>query len=542
MSASATWRFIGHPVVQTLAALLASAALCVLLAPWFMHNLDGPLDWHPDEWSKARQLQRDQRNFLHPQLMLETARIVAEWNQTPRTVMALTEVGRQTSAWFAAGAGAMLALAGFAVGRWRGWLLLGASSALSPALFAHAQFFKEDAALAFGTATVVCAGATLCAARRSKRFVWTFPAAAFLGAALGVAASAKYAGVAFVVPALLLVIVAAARRKRWWWGVPICLLLLAATAVPTWSGINWRAIEQWEEFREGFDSEVEHGLTSHRDVTLAKPTGYFLDAVWTDAMPHVRACAISCTALAPIVFVHRRRWARHRPASTLFGAWLLFTAGSVLLAISYSSIPFFRYALPVALMLCAIAGTGVLFLSDIAGAWRRWANWGVVTIGTILFVVVQSRRCADYAWQIEHDSRARLAAWVNATLPRGTFIVADGYTQLEGNNGWRSPWGERPPVQTHANVWRGTNAADFGPRDRLRRRGVKYVAIAGTNYERYVSPHAVAAPGEEDDFKKRSTFYRELFARYPIAWQAVAEHPMQTFANPNVVVFRVDGR
>ncbi len=537
-------RILTHPLLHACLAVLASALLWVLLAPQFMRGLDVPLMWHPDEWTKVEQLQQDERNYNHPLLMLETTRIAMEWLGTERSDAAIVRVGRQTSAWFAAGAGAFLALAGYAAGRWRGFLLVGSASALTPALFAHAHFMKEDAALAFGTSMVACAAATLCAARRRSLYAWTVPATAFLGAAVGVAASAKYSGAVFAVPAIVLTVIVAARRRRWWWGVPTCVLLLSICAAGTWAGINHRAFDEWVSFREGFDREYEHGTTNHRDVTLAKPTAYFADAVWTDAMPHVKASTIGCAILLPIAFTHRRRWRRRdgsRPTSTLFGAWLVLTAACYLVAISYSSIPFFRYALPVSLQLSAIAGLGVCYVSDAIGARRGWAGWMIVIVGAAFIVIVQGRRCADYAWQIEHDSKARLAEWVNANLPPRTFIVADGYTQLLGANGFRrGRSANRDPSASHAVVWRGMLAADYGSLVWMRRAGVRYVAIAGTSYERYLSPHALAAPGSEAEFESRRTFYQELFERFPIVWKAKADHPMQTFANPDIYVFKVD--
>jgi hypothetical protein len=522
----ARWHAAAWAAAKLLLFAAVSVAVVVGAYRLFDRNNQQPTFYHPDEPGKVGQLLRPERNFNHPQLMLETALLWMRWHETPANDPdAALAAGRSASAALAAGAVLMLAWAGFAAAGWTGFVLVAITGGLCPALLAHARYLKEEPSLAFGFAAVLCVGAILC--RRRWHWTITLVLAALLGAACGLAASGKYAGAVTLGPALLLAI--AKTWRRWWLVLPVPLLVCVGAAY-AWSLINYRALENWEEFRAGFESERQHGVTAHGDVTMAQPNTFFVDALLTDAMPHVLWLA----AVTPIaVLLQRRRGRRGRlPTAWLF---VVLLGGTYLAALCWSVIPFFRYVLPVTLALYALAGMSAAWLVHAMGAPRPVHAAAVFAVAGAL-VYVQGRRVEDYDRQFASDSRDALRNWVNTSVPAGTRIAADGYTELVGRFG---PAGHT----TRAQVYRGRSAADLGTIRYLRGLGVKYVAVAGPTYERYLDPHTLPeadAQGRQSRFERSRLFYTELFHRYPVVWSRVARHKMRVFTNPDITVYRID--
>ena len=186
------------------------ALLCILYF-WLPFNAyrayhTFPAEWHPDEPGKAAQIlsPTGERNFNHPELLLETTQFVTDWLRTPRDTQAIVEIGRQVSAAFAALAVVAFALCGYLANKLWGFLLTGTTTALCPFLIAHSRYMKEDAALILGLALVVFASNLFWKSTRRRSQLL---GAAFLGIAVGLAMSAKYFGVislALALPALLL--------------------------------------------------------------------------------------------------------------------------------------------------------------------------------------------------------------------------------------------------------------------------------------------------------------------------------------------------
>ena len=478
-------------------------------------NNDFPLGYQPDEPSKAEQLLEDQRNYRHPLLMLNVTDCVTRWEQTPRDPESIVHVGRDCSALLAAGGGLLIAWAGMVVGGWTGFALLGLAGAMCPAVVANAHYFKEEAALCFGVGFVVFGAAVM---SRAKHPLALLGATALLGIACGTAASGKYPGAIFLAPSLVLVIGQCGRR---WIVSPAAIVLLIAFTVATWAGINQRAIREWDDFKSGFVGEEEHVTSDgHFGLTMDQPNGFFIDAVWNEAMPHVAVLTVA----APFVLLLQRRRVR-------FGIWLLGTAGVYLACLSYSVVPFFRYAVPVTLLLHVTAALTVVLLARMAIG-RPMLRGVVIGVGAGVIGFAQLQRCIDYDTQFESDSRVALLHWVAANVPPGAAVVEDDYANLHNN---RSAISARV---IHRSMW----AADIGDVDSLRRRGVAYVVTAGSNSDRFFSPydHGTATGSYNDEsFARRLRFYETLRRDCPVVWQTRAANPMQTFANPDLTVYRL---
>jgi len=551
--------------IKTVLILALSAGLFFFSASAFSQNNKFPVYYHPDESTKADQLLRNQRNFNHPQLMLEAAiwvlgqrgvdleSLQEQFSRgSTRMRQELVFAGRDTSAYLSAGAVVLLAWAGLFAAGWAGFTLAGIAAALCPALLAHSRYFKEEPSLCLGVAAVVCVAAAMC-----RRNHWSVQIllAPLMGAAVALAASGKYAGAAMIVPAALAIIMANFRR---WWLIPICLVLLAYSGWDVWQRINWRAIEKWDDFVLAFESEKRHATTDHSGVTMDLPNDFFIRMMRDEVMPHV----LWLSAAVPIGLLLMRRRAVHqrlepfpeassrrqrlhlpdphtsrqpwivkrfrfRREPILFPIWLGITIAIYTTAVSYSAIPFYRYILPATLLLYVFAALGIVWLTNLIDRpqWRQI----VLAISIIVLASWQATRFRDYDRQFVVDSHELLADWINRTLPRGTLIVADTYTQLNG--GLKN--------QTHASVIRRRWASDVGSVSDLRARGVKYVAVAGTSYERFLDPATKASPDSNENFAHHQRFYRELFDTCPVVWARNAEHPMHVFNNPDITVFRI---
>lgn len=541
-------------IVQWILALCICAGVAVGLHHLFALHNDSHFSYHPDEGGKSQQILLGVRNYNHPLLMLEAT----QWrfDRAPRRdFQYIVLLGRDTTAWFGAIGGALFALAGYVVARWRGLALLGIAAGLCPALLAHSKYFKEDTYLVFGVAVLVFAAAVCCRARHARWAILPVLATTLLGLGCGLAASAKYSGALFAAPAAILGLICVIRRRSWWWTIVLSLVLMSAAAVGSWSWINQRAFTEWEYFKNNYNDEKTHGTTAHYDTTMDQPNGYFVDAVWKDLMPHARvllAAGVVVVVMTAFQSIRRRRAVMpdpHNPQSDdrppsarvtelLFGHWLFWTAIFYLVCISYSVIPFYRYALPVSVLLYASAGMAVVWISQSMP--RRWMSIGTFIFGAAILFWLQAARCAEYNWQFAHDSRNEVQEWVRDNTSSRDRIFADWYTLLQEPGNLARMLTRDRRAQVHL-----MQVGQFPPQAQaLPRMGFTYVVIAGTNFERYFSPYTHPSQYAGNAFLARQKFYRELFDRYPIVWQRKAEHPMNVFANPDIFVFKVspDGK
>ena len=182
-----------------------SLLLVVLLGTGMLSLWSGfPYFYHTDEPGKARQIIEGTRNLHHPPLMLESANVLVRALGRPLEPQAVTETGRLLSAFFCAGAAALLVIALSYFRPWPEALLAGVLLLLQPDVQEYARFFKEDPSLMFGWA---CAFAAMAAfEKRPGRCK-----AILLGCAAAIAASAKYVGIVMVLPAIW-ILLAGVRR------------------------------------------------------------------------------------------------------------------------------------------------------------------------------------------------------------------------------------------------------------------------------------------------------------------------------------------
>lgn len=488
-------------------AWLGVAAWCVIvffgcLRLYTRHN-DFKIGFHPDEYSKARQLQQDYRNYNHPLLLLEATNWLMTWRNTPHDLKSIVYTGREASAIIAAVGVVGFALAGYFAADSVGMVLTSLAVGLCPSLLVYSHYMKEDAALIGGIGVTV-AGMALVWRKRTIVAQLLGPMLAGAGAAL--AASGKYVGAVASVGALASVI--AAPWRRWYW-IFIRLLLAAAMAYFVVKAINHRAFEHWADFEEGFDNEYKHGTTGHTGMMLDPPTAFIWNVARIETQPHVQVFAV---ALLLAIVSRRRGW-----------GWdlllLLFTL-CWLAVLSYTAIPFHRYGLPVVVLAHALAGLGAArWIEQLRPRRNYWIAVSVLAIA--LFAGLQGYRCRDFLNQFADDSRTRLRAWAKTNITRQTRFVQDSYADLP-DNAWDN------------NVY---YAAQNGSLDRLRRNGYTFVVVCDTNYSRYFVPGAHGEPGHTDQFRDRKAWYEKLFAEGKLVWQSKPDHPTYSFTNPEIRVY-----
>ncbi len=381
----------------------AVAALCLVafaLTVWLStrHNTF-PFYYHPDEPGKTRQLLGGERNYRHPLLMLDTTQLVLDFLSDDPTRQEAVVVGRWVSAAFAGLAVVCLVALGYQQVGWFGAVAVALLTALCPPLIDHAHYLKEDTALMAGVATALLA-ADLYARAPSRGL------AILLGAACGVALSAKYTGVAMLVAAIR---GGSVPRRAFLW-------VLAGCAATT-GAINLRAMSELSALWQGFAYEGHHTFTggSFRATQPVWSDKYWELISGAALNPVLRALAVGFIGYVAVTW--RQRSAGERLMALFPIGFLLFMQLFPLKAA--------RYLLPVLVSASALAALAIARLS--AGApWRR-----VLAVALLVFVAAwEGWAVHTHLSRFEHDSREQLRAYVAGQLPATATIAQDRYGGL----------------------------------------------------------------------------------------------------------------
>jgi hypothetical protein len=507
-----------------LAVLLARGALWL----YIRHN-DFPMSYHPDEPSKVSQLMgAAQWNYNHPLLMLEAASLAIDYFQVPDDPRQIAITGRWTSAALASIGVFSLALAGYLAYGTAGLLVGGLTMMLCPYLLVYAHYLKEDASLVAGVMVAIL-GARLVISAPDE--FTQFLATVVLGIGAGAAASGKYVGAGTVVPCLFTLLIA---RVPHWWSIPTRLIIFACVAVGTVVFINQRAFVDWAsltllpqaELRMGL--EIEHGQTGHNNLALPTPNLWCLRVSMTELMPHLWVLA----GLGALWIIVRRQ----------IGRWG-FTVGAFLVTfvieLSYNTICFHRYALPITIcMYFAASQLAAYFVSDLQ---KRFV-WGHVVLGVCVaaIVVLQGRWCLSINEQFRDDSRQRLREWMATSLPPDARIVADSYADLlTAGDPWRFPDSPRPPQPVHVGSGGVGFASGMGlsPAE-LASSGYQYVVAASCSYQRFFEP-VYGTYGAQDWLDQNRRFYEELFQHGELVWSSKPSPDSHAYVNMEIRVYRI---
>ena len=494
-------------------------ALVLFAATLALHTRDNrfPFFYHPDEPGKVEQVLTGEWNFHHPMLLLATTKLAVEVGGVPRREQAVVEAGRWVSAGFMAVAVVALSLLAYA---WRGWvpaLAAGGALLLHHQCYELAHYLKEDSALLAGFALTFLM-LLACWWRPTPTRV------ALLGVACGLAVSGKYLGVlslAFAVPILW----RTAERRAARLGV------FAAALAVTFVVVNLPLFLHLATFRESFGREMDFVVKGQRGMTRSVPHLQYWNVFIDNTTPAIWGLLA--------IFLHAR-WRERRSLS--LPEWMIIVFPfAYALALSFSPKTNDRYFLPATAIFILQAALGTADLAH-AFAWRhtrrRWLA-GAVTV-LLLFQLVSPPRPArwhtfsEYWRAFQNDDNADLLAWVRANLPADAVIAKDNRVPLPD-----------PTKKKHAGrfgaipqkVLAERFAADVGPFEELRSKGVTHVAVSESDYGRFFLEGLRPQEGERADFERRKAFYEALLREGELLFER--DRGTVIYLHPGLRVYRL---
>ncbi|GAB4166349.1 MAG: hypothetical protein Fur0032_03670 [Terrimicrobiaceae bacterium] len=496
--------------------LSSRAALAVLIflagLALYSRNASFPARYHPDEPDKVAQVLTRDWNFHHPLLLLQTASVARALFSIPPETEAVVRLGRWISAAFAAGAAAFLALLAWELADPRAGLAAGLLVIVNTQFFELAHYFKEDTSLAFGTAL----------------FAWLFTrfwgrpsilAPLAMGASLGLAASAKYAGLSLVIlPLAILFAPGISKPSR-----VVCFFLGLAAFLAVTVTVNFPMLQMVQQAAGGITREVEYAVDGHMGITRKIPHGVYI-AVLTNATNPGLWFLLALYALSLVASLAPARivpayW-RHALGCHLFKLPdYILTAFIVLTVVGFSFVPktHHRYMLPI---------TGLLIVLATVAAFRpparliRWFTFPAMA-AAILFSCLSTWDCLV---AFGADTRAALQDFLKSTASPDTLIVTDRRVGLP----------EDFPFRTISKRF----AADAGSLADLRAAGPTLVVVTQGDFGRFLLKNHSPTGSSSPDYWRRSQFYLDLFASGELVWQR--EPGRLPYLQPGIRVYQLN--
>jgi len=465
-----------------------------------------PVYWHPDEVTKALQLQTGDYNFYHPQLLLRLAMILHGVLPLDNSIRDIVLAGRFVSV----GATA-IATAAFAIFVIRRFgvvfgIVTAVLLALTPTVFLNAHFFKEDATLLMGMALVMLAIQSV-ESRPGPLNI------ALLGAAVGLAASAKYVGIIMVVPAIAML--ASKRIRR----IDSVRFLFCATIV--FAGINSAGIFGSASLKEGFLKEVIHVMTDHDGISWGPRSARTLINFWQST-----PAAVIVIWIAGMMFYvwqtldnFRREPATKSPSAMMDGI-VLFTPLLLLATAQLSMVAIPRYVLPATVLttIAAVWITASVF-SSVRNRALRILPIGLLAIGAV--ATIGSFQTALHVFT--DDPRVRLGSWIATHLPADAKIAAEFYAGLPTAESQTIDRTLPPLPQAVEMPFYHLGMA--GSPGKLRELGYTHMVLSSGNFDRFLDPTARLASGAAIERKR---FYQDVFATLT----PIHDEPRLTYVDP----------
>jgi hypothetical protein len=502
-------------------------AFVIAAAAFALYSMDSrfPGYYHVNEPDKGIQILEDERNFLHPLLMLTATDAAGLVLGAPQSMQEAIEQGRVVSALAAAAGVAALSLVGWSAGGWLGALAVALFAGSSYVLYESAHYMKEDAVFTLGIGLFLLALVGFARRPSAGR-------ALALGAACGVAISAKYVGGVFVPLALAVVLLARERRgpappdpapdaprAPWRRRLAWAGLLAAALAVAV-AAINYRALVEFDRFERGFSAEWKHGVAGKLpDVDVAP-----------SSVPHLRyrrnlkqvTPLILLLGLAGAAQALRRRGPR--PELGLVAAF----TGWNLLVLSFSPLHSETYFLPVELGLRALAGLMVPQVGRLAIlAGRPRLRAAATGAALLLPLAVALPPLLARVEAFRHDYRVELMRWMRENLPAGAVIAQDGKARIPTPDDWRFQGAamhgpQRVLFSRHLSSEWGSVAA-------LQAKGVTHVIVAADDVRRYSRARGRSSA--------QRSFYEELAQDGTLLWKSPVREDWDTVLNPELYLY-----
>lgn len=500
----------------------------------YTRNNAFPVEFHPDEPGKVRQIIQDFRNYNHPQLLLEGTQIWLDYTGTPVTEDSVILAGRQVAAFFGAAATAMFALTAYLMVGWWGLVFGTLLFGLNPPILTYSHYMKEDTSLLIGVAMTVLASRIIW---MTRRWYARIPAWVLIAAGTALAASGKYVGSMVVVLPLALVFLAPGFK----WYRPLLRFLLVVPLILLFVGIvNHRALNpggldfaavyetpsSWPilfhpGFLQGLENETDHSQGSHWGLTANRPNTYVLRTALSQSWPHAAIPAMALPLI--LVLTWRRGWG--------YEVLLITFAASCTFVLSHSIILFARYPLPI---------TSLVYLLGVIALARLFAFSAPrpvtrTTLGCCTAVVLLAALlpiCLDYTSQFRNDSRFALQDWAAKNLPQNARVFNDHYARMPLPYG---PLENRGDLNIRTHFILGLMP---GLQYQLTRSDAYYI-ICDLSYNRFFEPSVRAAPGNEDASARAKAFYEKLLTEHTPIWVAAPKRNMHAFTNPEIRVYHL---
>lgn len=375
-------------------------ALCflVLCVAVLGRNLEFSGYVHPDEPNKVNQITQGHYNFNHPLLMLHSVKVYAGIAGVSSDYERVISAGRWSSVLFSSFALALLVLI---TGRLHG-LMAGAAAGIflltTPLFFELAHYFKEDPALLFGLSLSVLSIQLYV----EKPNEWR---AAFLGAAAGIAASGKYAGL-LILPFSLYAVTRGKHLRHF--------LTFATYLALAFILINLPMLASPEIWKSRVDVEVSRlqaaGVANPRQV----PHGAYFAVFRKYATP----ITLALMALYGWSFYGRR-------GRLATGEWVLVLVPlGYLVVLSFIPTKSERYLLPAIAFGCCVAAAGLVPVLS-------WKFGRAIAIG--LVALSAAWQASDlYAEDCAFASRRHeeVLEFLRISLPPSSVVLLDNYNGL----------------------------------------------------------------------------------------------------------------
>lgn len=522
--------------VRKVRSLLCGIALAVVFACSFLLYTAGndfPFGYHADEGSKAAQVLDPQHrlNFRHPALLIEGTILVCRHHRTSADTQSVVETGRCVSAFYAAAGTTLFALAGYLLFGFAGLLLAAVMVGLCPHMVIYSHYMKEEASLSLGVAAVVAAAiaATKARGRVSRIVAWII-----LGLACGLATSAKYVGAASLVCALAAILMI---PPRGWKPFALRLLLVLASALAIVLLVNHRLFSQSDTLNidpktlDSMTTSFDHGVSGHKELTMPQPNTFILEVLARETTFDVW---IGLGLFIVLAFSGKLKEVRLGLCVAL--SFLVIWA----ITLSYNTIPFHRYIMPVLVQMYFLAalGFGAAMVRFTPPQGLARALFMAVVTGLVL--TAQGPRGLALVRQFSDDSRQRVRAWIAANVSAGSTIAAEKYVGLHGSgDAKRFPAGNIRSMKDRYRLLTPFFIGDVGDLQALQAKGVGYVVVCGLAYERFFYPQTSPRGGADVVLLRHRTIYDELRQKTRLVYKDVSAHPTYAFTNPDILIYRI---
>jgi Dolichyl-phosphate-mannose-protein mannosyltransferase len=493
----------------------------------FTRSNDFPIDYNPDEVHKAYELMSPTSTWdlRQPLLMLDVARLFRDLMH-PIGIRETVIVGRTASAAMSALAVTLLSLTALRAQGIFAAILTGITLSLSPPLFIHSHYFKEDTALIFGLAVCLLA-AQIVSRRPHGPSGWA--AQILLGFGCGLAAGGKLVGAVFVLPSILVTAFASMRPGG---NVFLKLGIFAVSAITVFAVINAVQFDTFLPPRisdfafQQLRLQVARGVHGEDlDVLLRVPNTYCLHVVAAQTSP-----LVWILLLGPLyAFKSPRAW-------TLWGVTVVLYTLTAIVTLSCARFPFPRYALPISLLVLFTASVSTpAFVTALRMRIReRYAISVLLTIG---IVVVLGRTCVSLDQSLRNDSRQRLQSWILSNISPTASIITDKYACLRDDAEVLSSGGQTAIDRYRVKVAKPYVADVANSFKDFLSEGYDYLVVTDISYRKFFLPEQVPLPIHDDERIRRRKFYASLFENTTPLWTCGDQS--YSYTNPEIKVFEL---